>query len=351
MNTNILFAIFLFVTLNNQNVTGSYNNDIYNAIDLTTYLPNNYAKDGSIDYTEYIQRGLDDCRYSIMPNFPVLINESGLKLKSNSHIYFPDQSVLITKPSSLGFYATLWVLSVENIVIDNISIVGDRENHMSEKGEWGMGIYIDKSENIVINNPEIYNCWGDGIYIGGGSSPSKNITINSAKIDNNRRNGITITNGEFIFINNSYISNSNGVPPMAGLCIEPNNKNNNIDHIYIDNITTYKNSNYGIVINLNKILTNNGKNVNIAINNHSDNSSKTGLSIVDLFDQKRRIKGKISILNPKWNNNIIPSRIGKFKNGPDLNLRNIKVQVNDIVDYRKTINTMNLYRKNGNIVE
>jgi len=347
MKTSILF-IFLFAVYNGVNSKELYSNNDFEFVDITSCLPVNYVKDGSVDYTEFIQKGLNDFNNVKMPDFPILINENGLKIKSNSHICFQNKSKVITKSNSLEFFATIWLLDVKNVIIDNLVLVGNRDNHYGG-GEWGIGIYIDKSDNISINNPKISNCWGDGIYIGGGSKPSTRIFINKANIFNNRRNGITITNGENVHIRDSYISNSNGTPPMAGLCIEPNNKNNSINNINIHNLNTYNNTNYGIVINLNKLLSEEYKFVNIVIDKHNDTLSKTGLSIVDLFDEKNRLNGNVIISNTKWNNNVIPSRLGKYKNGPKIILNNISVLVNNIIDKSKTKNTIDLYKKNGNV--
>lgn len=348
MKTSILF-VFVFFIFNevNSNELQCYNK--FEFFDITNCLPPNYVKDGSVDYTEFIQKGLNDFSNVIMPDFPILINESGLKIKSNSHIYFKVNSKVVTKSNSLNFFATIWLLDVKNVIIDNLVLVGNRDKYFGGKGEWGFGIYIDKSDNITINNSKISNCWGDGIYIGGGSKPSTNVFINKVNIFSNRRNGITITNGENVHIIDSYISTSNGTPPMAGLCIEPNNKNNSINNIKIHNLNTYNNTNYGIVINLNKLLSEENKEVNIVIDKHNDTLSKTGLSIVDLFNKKNRLNGLIVISNAKWNNNIIPSRLGEYKNGPKILLNNISVLVDDMIDNTRTKNTIDLYKKKGNV--
>src|ERR1035437_1873014 len=77
------------------------------AIDLTKYLPKDFVKDASKDYTAYIQKGLDENEIVKMPNCPLLVNEKGLNIKSGSKILFQKNSSLTMKPNSLTNYSVL----------------------------------------------------------------------------------------------------------------------------------------------------------------------------------------------------------------------------------------------------
>src|SRR5690606_36982754 len=118
------------------------------AVDLTRLLPKGYVKDGTVDYTKYIQDGIERFRVVVMPNFPVLISDIGLHLKSNSDIYFNINSKLIMKASAKGtdsntdVYQMMLLDKVSNVKIFNANLVGDRKNHKGSKGEWGQGINI-----------------------------------------------------------------------------------------------------------------------------------------------------------------------------------------------------------------
>lgn len=272
-------------------------------VDITKYLPSNFVKDGSIDYTSYIQKGLDENRDVIMPNFTILINEKGLRLKSNSNIYFQNKSKLIMKPNYLEAFSCIWILNCKNVKIYNPFIVGDRKKHLGEKGEWGMGIHITQSNHIAIYNPNISDCWGDGIYIGGGNKPSSNVLINDAVLINNRRNGMSLTNAVHITINNPTIERTNGTLPMAGIDIEPNNSSNEIDNITINNPRTIRNKKYGILIELNYMVSKFDKKVNITINDHLDEFSGKPLAIAKIRGNKigkKTLLGNIKINNARW---------------------------------------------------
>lgn len=112
------------------------------------------------------------------------------------------------------------------------TIVGDKSTHTGETGEWGMGIRISGSSYITIKNFHINDCWGDCIYIGGNGA--SNIIIDNCDIDNGRRQGISITNGDNIVIQNCLIHNVGGTNPQAAIDIETNT-NKHASNIFIVN--------------------------------------------------------------------------------------------------------------------
>src|SRR5690606_12983874 len=64
------------------------------AYDLTRSLPKGYVKDGTVDYTKYLQNGINNNKNVLFPDLPLLINKTGLTLKSGTTIVFPDKSRL-----------------------------------------------------------------------------------------------------------------------------------------------------------------------------------------------------------------------------------------------------------------
>jgi len=282
------------------------NNLFNNAIDLTKYLPSDFVKDASIDYTVYIQKGLDENRIVKMPNFAILVSEKGINVKSGSRIIFQKESSLNMKPNSIEVYGIMNIFNVEDIRIYTPVIIGERNKHIGTKGEWGMGIFIQGAKNIQILNPKISDCWGDGIVIGKGNNGSRNIKITNANIDNCRRNGISICDGYNIEIRNPIISNTQGTMPMCGIDIELDDNKAIIDKILIINPITFNNSSAGILIHLANLPGEAKKNVGIRIENHLDNSSDKGLLLGGYKEQNNTyqpLSGSIDIINPKWTNN------------------------------------------------
>jgi len=129
-------------------------------------LPAGYVKDGSVDYTSYIQNAINNYTELVFPDFPLLVNDAGLKVPSNRIIHFMAGSEIRLKSSSKANYDIFRIENAVNVTLNGPHIVGDRYSHKGTSGEWGHGIGIYSSKNITVNEAKVYNCWGDGIYIG-----------------------------------------------------------------------------------------------------------------------------------------------------------------------------------------
>jgi len=275
------------------------------AADLTNFLPKNYVLDGTVDYTNELQKGINLNKVVLMPNFPIMT--SGIYLNTGSTVIFRDSSSLLMVASNQVWYQVIGINNVHDVKVYFPRIKGDRIRHIGTKGEWGFGIAITNSKNVRIIQPIISNCWGDGIYINdlAKNKGSGNIFIDGAWLDNNRRNGISIIDGSNISIINSLISNTNGTMPSSGIDIEPNNGNGELKEISLNNITTYNNAEYGILTVLVGFVSASKKNVDIEINNCIDDGSNYGMGYY--FDLPNRdfinANGEINIINPIWKNN------------------------------------------------
>jgi hypothetical protein len=64
---------------------------------------------------------------------------------------------------------------------------------------------------------------------------SKNIRIKNCRLDNGRRQGISITSADSVFIKDCTISNVSGTNPQYGIDIEPN-KNRSVHYVLIENV-------------------------------------------------------------------------------------------------------------------
>lgn len=326
---------------------------VYGQTDLTKYLPEGYNTTGEVDYTTYLQKGLDENKSVLMPDFPVLINEKGLNIRSNQTLNFPKNACLIMKPNKEERYGLLNLKNVSNVVINNPDLEGDRERRTGTKGEWGMGINILSSKNITINKPYIRKFWGDGIYIGEILHKERsdykltkyfceNIKIIGGIIDNNRRNGISVISVKGLLIENILIKNTEGTMPMAGICIEPNNNEQFLEDITIRNVTTKNNKEVGVKYVPLNFVGHREKTVKINIENHSDYDSKIGLFIGGLLNDKLKkvnntiLDGQIVIKNFKSYSNSKPVQIGSIqKFNPNIIFDNFSVYDNNIRNNEK----------------
>lgn len=279
-------------------------------------LPVGYVKNGSVDYTYYIQQAIDTYDTIIFPGFPLLVNDTGLNIPSNKTLIFENGSEIRLKPSDKAFYNIFNIENVDNVTLKNPKIVGDRNNHLGDGGEAGVGIGIRGATNITIFGGKISECWGDGIYIGQYQKKinCKNIAIKNTTVDRNRRDGISIISVDNLLLENFVASNSNGIKPMAGINFEPNNSDCLMDNIKVLSPVTRFNTNYGIQIGIKRMLGNGNRKADITIQNHTDiGSSKYSFnaSCDSKFEPAfGTMTANIKVINPVWENpkNGLPVR-------------------------------------------
>src|SRR5690606_14427993 len=205
---------------------------------------------------------------------------------------------------------------------------------------------------IIIYNPVVTNCWGDGIYLGHlNYVQNSNVKILNATVDNSRRNGISVTSGEDISIINARLSNSNGKGPYSGLCIEPSNARAVLNNITVRDIVTFNNYGTGLKIAGLELLVNTNdtpnKNINIDIINHIDDGSSQGMFIGRIISPKLKagiaLQGRISIKNPVWVNNGAEMFVKRkhYGRGPEILLTSstpkLKSRINDVKEDREVI--------------
>jgi len=168
---------------------------------------------------------VDDGEYLIDPTTDSVNSIGGIKLKSNMVLLLAKNTILRAKPVSADRYNVVSLYDIENVAILGGVIQGERTTHTGTTGEWGFGISIRGCKNVNVTQTTIKDCWGDGIYIGGGSSYTtcENVTVRGVVCDNNRRQGISVVALKKGLIVESTCSNTNGTAPAAGIDLEPNN--------------------------------------------------------------------------------------------------------------------------------
>lgn len=270
------------------------------------YLPSNYVEDGTRDYTSYVQQAINENQNVRFPDFPILINDTGIFLRSNSNLYFQPNSSLIMAPTDLGRYTVLTLNDLTNVNIYNPTLVGERDDHLGTGGEWGTGLRINGSSNINVYDVNIKDMWGDGIYVGNYRAvESDDVLIENGLIDNVRRNGISIISAKNLTINNIVIANTNGTNPASGIVIEPNTQQEILENIHLNNITTINGDKEGIVFNASRFLTPNlSKEVSISINSHYDDGSRIALRFFKkgFVEEDLPLSGYIAIKNSVYTN-------------------------------------------------
>jgi hypothetical protein len=233
--------------------------------------------DGVADDTQAIQSAIDNYSHVYIPDRIFAINpEIGLTFRSNSKVTFEKGATIKNLPHNTHIYAMIKLYNVENVEINMGILDGNRANNAAENGEFGYGVSIRGSKNIIINGGLYKNMWGDGIYIINDVSESENIVINNPICDNNRRQGISVISAKNLTINKPVLINTNGTAPSAGIDLEPNEITQNLENIVINEPYTKNNAGAGISFFLHNWIAG-GKRINVTINNPVDEGSRYAL--------------------------------------------------------------------------
>ena len=153
-----------------------------------------------------------------------------LQVTSNTTLEINGTIVIV--PNNLKRYHIIQLFGDNISVKGNGEIIGDKHTHQGKDGEWGMGIDLKSANNVTISGLTIKDCWGDCIYVGGGS---KDVKIEKCVIDHGRRQGISITSADRVLIRDCKISNIGGTNPEYAIDVEPNG-GDVVDNVVIDNV-------------------------------------------------------------------------------------------------------------------
>lgn len=280
-----------------------YNSSYYTKDNLYIVRPEILKGD---DHTMTIQKVIDTYTNILLPNATILINKNGLKIGSGKKILFQKNTkIKFLGPANGSYSDVVKIYEAHDVEVINPIIVGSRNSKLEQSGQWSAGISVLNSKNIKIVNPKITDTYGDGIFIGSENGGfSENVTVNGGWIDVARRNGISITSGKNIKVQNILISNTFGHDPESGIDIEPSWDKDTLENIMINNVCTYNNGAAGISVNLNGLSTNdikNAKSTNIFIDGHTDIGSRHGfLTSLNVTQDRFDATGNIIIRNANW---------------------------------------------------
>jgi len=281
-------------------------------VDSTSYylvnsLPAEYVKDGTRDYTTIVQAAILKYSNIVFPGFPILINDTGLKIPSNRTITFLQGSELRMQPTAKAGYNLLSISNATNVILVDPVLKGDRYQHLGTTGEWGHGISINGSTNITVLTPKIKDMWGDGIYIGVANNIiSKNISVKGADIQYSRRNGITIIAVDGLLLESPYVAFTNGIAPMSGIVIEPNFNTEEVKNVVINNPKTENNLGSGLYFDFGNLMGGGQKKIDVTVDKHIDIKSNTAVKV---YSRKpdgsgSTIQGDVKFVNPNWSANF-----------------------------------------------
>lgn len=246
--------IFKNIDISSLKIRGNcYSNWFYN-IENDNILLNNVLNCGA----QYIELKKDI--YNISTK--ILLNEqyelpdfgSGIILDDyKSHINF-NNSIFKLVPTNDSHFSIMYITNSNNLLIENLNIIGDKKEHLINTGQWSYGIGITYDcKDITIKNNNISECYGDCICIENNIKNSdnykraENIKIINNYLGNCLRNNISCIGGKNILIQNNIITRIDSAPNSTDcnaqlfIDIESNYSYQNQDNIQILNNYCYCN--------------------------------------------------------------------------------------------------------------
>lgn len=215
-------AVFDHVTIKGRWSVNKISTDLFCNLNYVNSLRDVVALTNSdIDNTVLVKEG----------NYIIdLMNSSqGIQLCDNTNLILNGDILL--KPNARNHYEIVH-LNGDNISISGKgSIVGDKFSHKGTTGEHGHGIYVSGKKNSI-SGITIRECWGDCIYV---RNREAEVIIRDCKLDNGRRQGISVTSARKVEIINCLITNIYGTNPQAAIDIEPN-RGDTIDYVAVKKV-------------------------------------------------------------------------------------------------------------------
>jgi hypothetical protein len=209
--------------------------------------------DGQTDDTAAIQAAIDEIAGTggtvFVPDGTYLVvtaaGKKRLALKSKMTLKLAKGATLKAIPNDSEKYSVLWISGVSNVTVTGGTLEGDREERKGKSGSWGMGIHINRgASHVTISGLTAKKMWGDGFYVQG----AKDVTFCSVVADNNRRQGLSIIDAEGLVVLNSIFKNTRGTRPSAGIDFEPDDGEQKVTDVRIENSQFLDNEGPGILI-------------------------------------------------------------------------------------------------------
>ncbi len=204
--------------------------------------------DGEADDTQAIRAAINSLSdHNAVLYFPpgVYLVTDDIELRSNMTVKGSGEASVIKRaPNDLTHYRVFRCRNISDVVLSDLCLLGDKETHTGEDGEWGNCISLEGVRNVNIERCYLMDGWGDGVYLGAGDGNLSNFYVNirDTKITGNRRNGISVITVDGLTIDGCLISNTGGTEPGAGIDFEPNELGQTASNVKVTNTTFSGNS-------------------------------------------------------------------------------------------------------------
>lgn len=166
-----------------------------------------------------------------------LIDAEVSLLLHDGNILNGNGATLKIKTNDADSYVGILASEVSDIYIRGLNIVGERDTHTGATGEWGMGISLRAAKNVIIEQCNISNCWGDGLYVGSSGTneddPCINVIMRDCVLTGNRRNAVSLINFDGLEIHGCTFKDTIGTAPQSGIDVESNDAGQKTDNLHV----------------------------------------------------------------------------------------------------------------------
>lgn len=212
-----------------------------------------------VDATQFLQSAIDSgASPLVVPNVGAPWIVRPLRLRSDLELYFEPGVVLLAHPDD--YYdadASLLVgRDVDNIVLHGYgAALRMRKQDYLDATRYPPSqtrhvLALLRCSNVRVEGLTFQDAGGDGIYIGGWQSPSRQIEIRNCVSEGNLRQGLTITNGQAIQVTGCTFRANAGQQPESGVDLEPNFEWDVLSNIVFRDCLAADNAGAGFVVSL-----------------------------------------------------------------------------------------------------
>lgn len=220
-------------------------NDKFGMLSVLSFSNGETIYDGVTDATTAIQDAFDMINtlgkgkvFFPSGNYLVSANASTgvvFTVYDNTEIIMGPNVTITLQANNLSSYKIFNLTDKDNIKIIGGTIIGDRDTHTGVTGEFGHGICILDCTNITLLDVTVQDCWGDGTYIGGNTTPTYDVVMDRCTLHNNRRDNLSLPNVVRFKATNCTFDDANGTSPQGCVVIEPNGTSDRVQYIHFDN--------------------------------------------------------------------------------------------------------------------
>ena len=209
------------------------------------------------DSTRFLKAAFDsDAQVIIVDKMPTPWVTTPLKGFSNKRVIFEDGVEVVAKKGAfIGTGASL----MHFVNCSNVTMSGKATLRM-RKADYVKPPYV-KSEhrhalnfygcsNITLEGLTVAGSGGDGIYLGQGSGPCRNIVLREVVCDDNYRQAVSVITVDGLLVERCTFKNTTGTPPAAGIDFEPNRKHQSICNVTMRDSVFENNAGCGIEFHL-----------------------------------------------------------------------------------------------------